>query len=496
MFSTPRAVRLAASVLVLLALPGCVPLATSAASTPDGQAALGRAVDAALARAGLRANVPTASASPAADTLAAGPMLADVTMREATVWVQTTAPALVRIAFEPAAGEPAGVPDTTAAVAMAADGTASVRLTGLTPGTRYAYRVLVDGRPVPQPTATTFATQPLWQYRTDPPTVTLAFGSCFYDNDDFARPGAPYGGDAAIFGVIAGTKPDAMLWLGDNVYLRETDWWSPEGIAARYAHGRATPGLQPLLAATPNYAVWDDHDYGPNDSDRSYVHKGAALDVFRRYWPNPTAGLPGVPGVFTQFQIADAEVFMLDDRTHRTPNGTPAGEPRTILGPDQLAWLIDALTASRAPFKIVTLGGQVVNPVQAFETYANIAPEERQFLFDALAARRVDGVVFLSGDRHHSELQRLERPGTYPLYDFTSSPLTAGVSNSASRDDSPELGAPTRVPGTLVNTVRNFGTLSLTGPRTDRTMTMRTYDAGGALLWEHAVRAADLTTPR
>ncbi|HEX8298512.1 MAG TPA: alkaline phosphatase D family protein [Rubricoccaceae bacterium] len=486
-------------VALALAVSGCVPLATTAATSPAGQAAVGRAVDAALARAGLRPALPAASALPAADTLAAGPMLADVTMREATVWVQTTAPALVRLVVqaEPAAGAPLAVaPDTTAAVATAPDGTASLRLSGLAPGTRYTYRVLVDGRAVPQTVATGLTTQPLWQYRTDPPTVTVAIGSCFYDNDEFGRPGTPYGGDTGIFRTIAGLQPDAMVWLGDNVYLRETDWWSAEGIAYRYAHARATPDLQPLLAAAPHYAAWDDHDYGPNDSDRSYIHKGAALDTFRRYWPNPTYGLPGTPGAFTQFQIGDAEFFLLDDRSFRTPNGTPDVAQQQMLGSVQYQWLVEALTASRAPFKVVAMGGQIVNPAPIFETYANVAGQERAALFAALAERRIDGVVFLSGDRHHAELQRLERPGTYPLYDFTSSPLTAGVSDSASRDGSPERDAPTRIAGTLVNTTRNFGTLTFSGTRADRSLTMRTYDPAGAVLWEHTVRAADLTTPR
>lgn len=424
----------------------------------------------------------------AADTLAlaAGPMLADVTMREATVWVQTAARGFVRLEVTPD-GRP-GATFTPPGLATAPDGTAAIRLSGLEPGTRYTYRVLVDGYPAGIPYATAFTTQPLWQYRTDPPAFTVAIGSCHYDNDAFARPGTPYGGSTAIFEAIRAQSPDVMLWLGDNAYMRETDWWSPDGIAYRYAHARATHDLQPLLAGAVHYATWDDHDYGPNDSDRSYVHKGAALDVFRRYWPNPTHGVPGAPGAITQFQWGDAEFFLLDDRTYRSPNRAPA--PRTILGETQLAWLLDALTASRAPFKVVAMGGQVVNPSEVFETYANVAPEERQRLFDEITARRIDGVVFLSGDRHMTELDRLERPGTYPLYDFTSSPLTAGTVTSP-----PDSVNVTRVPGTLVTGQRNFGTLTFTGPRTDRTLTMRTFSAEGALLWEHPVRAADLATP-
>jgi len=36
-----------------------------------------------------------------------------------------------------------------------------------------------------------------------------------------------------------------------------------------------------------------------------------------------------------------------------------------------------------------------------------------------------EGVVFLSGDVHYGEISRLEFPGLYPLFDFTSSGITS-----------------------------------------------------------------------
>ena len=475
---------------------GCVPALTAASSTPSGQAAMERAVQSALVRAGLAApGAAPADTARAPAALVAGPMLADVTQRGATVWVQTDRPALVALRV---AGP--GAARVTEPVPTAPDGTAAVELFGLEPGTAYRYTVLVDGAEVARPYPTALRTQPLWQWRTDPPETTLAFGSCFYDNDPaYERPGDPYGGPTDIFEAVRtagpdGRAPDAMLWLGDNLYLREVDWWSPAGIGYRYAHARRHPDLQALLAAAPHYATWDDHDYGPNDSDRSYIHKDAALATFQRYWPNPTYGHDGVRGVFTQFQVGDAEVFLLDNRTHRSPNDAP--EPRTVLGEAQLGWLLDALTASRAPLKVVALGGQFLNPTPIFETYALIAPEERQRILDGIAEREIDGVLFLSGDRHHGELIRIERPGTYPLYEFTSSPLTAGASTYALRENSPERENAARVPGTLVAGARNFGTLTLAGPRLDRTLTLRAFGAAGELLWEQAMPLNALRTPR
>ena len=483
--------RPALAAALVLAASGCAPAIGAAAGTPAGQAAIERAVQRGLARAGLAAG-PVEAAGPARAGLQAGPMLADVTHRGAAVWVLAGGPAEVRVVATPVSSDSAA---TVEGVTVAdASGTATVRLSGLEPGTTYRYAVSIDGAETGD--GGRLRTQPLWQYRTDPPTFTAAVGSCYYDNDPaYDRPGPPYGGDTGIFGQIDALSPDLMLWLGDNTYLREVDWWDPASIEDRFQHSRSEPALQPLLASTAHYATWDDHDYGPNDSDRSYVLKGASYDTFTRYWPAATRGLPGVPGVFTQFQWADVEFFVLDDRWHRAPNDAPAAE-RQILGPDQTQWLLDALTASRAPFKVVAFGGQFLNPVAVFETFSAVAPRERQRVLDEIARRRVEGVVFLSGDRHHTELMKLDRPGAYPLYEFTSSPLTAGGSTFALSEDSPERTNPLRVPGTLVAGPRNFGTLTVSGPRTDRTMSMRTYGADGALLWEHAVRARDLQMPR
>ena len=486
---------LLALLLVVTAASGCAPAIGAAASTPSGQAAIERAVQRGLARAGL-AETPADAGRPPA-TLVAGPMLADVTHRGAAVWVQADGAAEVRVTASPvgASGDAAAV---FADAVTSADGTATARLFGLEPGTTYGYTVSVDGQAVTTSYPTLLTTQPLWQYRTDPPTFTAALGSCYYDNDPpYDRPSTTggYGGPTSVFSEINALRPDLMLWLGDNVYLREVDWWDSQGIDYRYRHSRSEPALQPLLARTAHYATWDDHDYGPNDSDRSYVLKEQALDTFTRFWPQASRGIDGVPGVFTQFQWADVEFFLLDDRYHRAPNDAPP-EERTILGRAQLQWLLDALTASRAPFKVVANGGQILNPIPVFETYSAVAPAEREYLLDEIARREIDGVVLLSGDRHHTELLRMERPGTYPLFEFTSSPLTAGASTFPLREDSPELVNPLRVDGTLVAGERNFGTLTVTGPRTDRSMVMRTYSNEGAVLWEHTVRARELVTPR
>lgn len=422
--------------------------------------------------------------------LRSGPMVGYGEMTEVMLWVQTTEPATVQFRYwdidEP--DQKRLSPEVKTVDERA--NTAHVRLSGLRPGRKFEYELLIEGQIVPRPYRLAFQTQPLWQWRTDPPEFTVAIGSCAYINEpEWDRPGEPYGGDYEIFTSIAAKRPDVMIWLGDNVYYREVDWNTVAGMRHRYSHTRALPELQPLLGATHHYAIWDDHDYGPNNSDRSFRLKAASLETFQLFWANPSYGTEEVKGAFTRFEWGDVEFFLLDDRYHRSPNGAPNDESKTMFGREQLQWLMDALVSSNATFKVVAGGNQMLNPMGLYEAFSNYTHEYTKLL-GYIKERKISGILFLSGDRHHTELIRLEDPGFYPLYDYTNSPLTSGVHKAEE-----ELNNPARVPGTLVNDTRNFGLLRFGGPRRDRKVILECYDAKGKLRWSHEIKASELRPP-
>jgi len=403
-------------------------------------------------------------------------------MREVRLWVQTTGPAEVHFRYrdeeDPERVRRTAVVTTSAETAYVAE----IAADSVEPGRRYSYEVWVDGRRAERSYPLRFQTPALWQWRTDPPPFTIALASCFYVNEPvYDRPGTPYGSNYPVLSALTARAPDLMLWLGDNTYLREVDWWSRTGILARYAHTRALPELQPLLGSTHHLATWDDHDYGPNDSDRSYIGKAWTREAFDLFWANPPSA-PGLGGVTTMFEWADVQFFLLDDRWDRSPNDRRTGE-REMLGEEQIRWLVDALASSNATFRIVAMGGQVLNPAARFENYATF-PEERERLLEAIRAENIPGVIFLSGDRHHTELTKLDRPGTYPLYDLTVSPLTAGLA-------SPDTTNTLQVPGTYVRE-HNFAILSFDGPRTERRLTMTVVGADGVERWSRTIVATEL----
>jgi alkaline phosphatase D len=442
------------------------------------------------------------AASPAASRSAAtraairsGPMLGYAELTEASVWFQTTDDADLRLRYWPE-GNRADVRTTATVRADEKSGhTALFIVAGLEPGTRYAYEVLIGGAPVRFPAGGTtgiFNTQKFWQWRSNPPDFTVAFGSCFYANEPQTdRPGTPYGSDPKIFRTIAARKPDLMLWLGDNIYYREPDFGSVAAMWRRNALAREEPALQPLLGTAHHYAIWDDHDFGPNDAIWINRYWRESFDIFKAYWANPSYGAHGVEGVFGSFSWDDVDFFLLDDRMYRTPERVPESPDKAMLGREQMRWLQHSLSYSRAPFKVIVNGSQVLNSNARDECFAHYVREQKE-LVDWIVQNRIRGVLFLSGDRHESELLRVTPDGFYPLYDFTSSPLTAGLTNPMPKE---EENNPLRVPGTLVNDLHSFGVLKFSGACNERTLEMRVVDREGRERWTRTVRASELVPP-
>jgi len=353
-------------------------------------------------------------------SILSGPMLGYNTMREVAVWVQLENQGYVSLEYWQE-GTTDKKSTETFYVEQYKANTATIPVGLLEPGTKYYYQLKVND--VTLDGIYSFTTQKLWQYREDPPNFCFVIGSCVYINDtDYDRPGKPYGRNYSIFSSIAEEDSKFMVWLGDNTYLRNADWNSRSGIYNRYTHSRNAESMQPLLSKMHHYAIWDDHDYGPNDSDYTYWGKDITKEAFQDFWANLNYGVNGMDGITGTFTWNDCQFFMMDNRWNRTP---PSAEG-SILGEEQLTWLIDALRTSKASFKFICIGGQVVSDFAAFENYAIYGAERKKLLY-MIDDYDIQNVVFLNGDRHHSEISRYETPDGQVIWDITSSALTSGT---------------------------------------------------------------------
>lgn len=406
--------------------------------------------------------------------LLAGPMAGASAPDKVTIWLLSDADARVTLDYWPA-DEPARLASSLPVLASAANGRAAlVRLEGLKPATRYHYRVRLDGQLQAPDQRFGFVTQS-GEGRA-PRDFSLAAGSCAWLDD----PPDPRAGESRIFDSIAASKPDVMVWLGDTIYFRDRDFDGDpaERMNARWLATRSYPPLQRLLQTGQHYAIWDDHDYGPDNSNRGFAHKSKSLELFRRYWANGEYGLADVPGIFSRVSYEDVDIFLLDDRYYRDDDAAPDGPGKTMLGAAQLEWLKRELLRSRASFKLIANGSRMLSDRPSTirrggEGWHN-HPEERAAFLDWLAAKRIDGVLFLSGDIHYSHLIERERPGHYPLIELTCSPLTSRVH--------PRPNPVSALPDTVV-LERNFCSLEFSGPPGSRELSLSVRSADGKQLW-------------
>jgi alkaline phosphatase D len=289
------------------------------------------------------------------------------------------------------------------------------RVEGLKPATTYFYTVLLDGVPA--------MVRPYPSFVTAPETgaagkTRIAFSSCTGRNGFLT---------AAIWAEMsARTRFDLLLMLGDNHYADST---APEPQRRAYYDQRQTLGYAEITRRVPTYAIWDDHDYGPNDSDSTAVGKEISLRTFQQFWANPGYGQSDDPGVYYRFSRGDIDFFMLDVRYHRSPNKMVDDGTKTMLGAKQLAWLKRELLASRAKVKLIASGSEW-EPNSHLDSWTSFA-RERDEIFGFMREHDLQGVLLLSGDRHFT--------GAYQIHgrfiEVTAGPLGSKTTNGINKPD-------------------------------------------------------------
>ncbi len=410
--------------------------------------------------------------------IVAGPAIGAVTSNSARIWMELNTSDRVHVqAFDVNTGREVsawgdGVHGPPPFVGAASIG-------GLQPDRDYSLRLFINGqrRLLPGPPLI-IRTNPV---RGSGGNYTFAFGSCA---DTSRYPGVK------IWHTIAKLQPRAFIFAGNSVYLPRTLAGFPytyvhalRFILEKYEQARRFSGIQPLMRSCPIYATWDDRDFGIPHSDSRFVFSGESMIAFERYWLNPGYGTGPTVATFCHFTVGDAEFFLLDDRTFRVPGSK--GKPGVMLGQTQINWLKKRLFRSKATFKFIVDGDQMLADYPGHESWGNFS-RERRHLLAWIFSHDVSGVIFLSGHRRFGELT-VRQPGQgifgqYPLYDLTSSSLAAAPitdDQAAAFVNSNRIGGPVLV--------HNFGLIRIGGPLGQRHVTLELRNSAGKTMFEKTI---------
>ena len=423
-----------------------------------------------------RVSPPSAERVGGGARIVLGPMVGHVTDRTARLWVETDRGGELSVVLT---GPDGSARRSVIRIGGAEGGVGLVDVGALEPATEYEARFALDG--------VALAVEPPIAFRTFPPAGAPS-RSGSPSSPVLACRGTPSSPPGVPWPRTSPTRSCGSATTGisstrTRYGLRTTR--APERIEFRYREIKALATVQPVLRGMANYAIWDDRDYGNSDSDRTHPLRLEAAALFERYWANPAYGEePGRDGIYSAFRIGAAEVFLLDDRFWRDPDTLPDSPAKTVLGSAQKRWLKEALAASDAALKLIAIGHQVLPDYHDWESYAMFAHERRELL-DWIREQRVEGVMFVTGDRHLSELMRADPEGLYPLYELTASPIanrpfTTGL----------ELPNPIRIAG--YGAGDSYGIVDLDTTVTPARLTIRVKDAAGNEVLRHEISMEEL----
>jgi len=329
-----------------------------------------------------------------------GPMIGHTTSTTARVWVRTGGSCQLHARALPRNGGRAILSEKIRLL-ESDNFCGSVVLKGLSPSTTYSYRILLDNKEQRPSVLQEFATFPAEKHRG---ILRVGFGHSLIGS-----------GDQTTWRSIAGKKPDLFILMGDNIYSNSTD---PGKQRRMYLQFRADPHFRAFAASTPIYAVWDDHDYGVNNSDRTQPGKEKSLKTFNEIWANPPSQAGKAKGIWTRFAVGKSAFLLLDVRYHRSPNDDPDGPDKTMLGPEQRAWLLEQLAGSTETFKFIVSGSSW--NCGGVESWNHPFLYEYDTILAAIEHRRVNGIILLGGDQHFHKIgvRPGESWGGYDLHEW------------------------------------------------------------------------------
>ena len=314
------------------------------------------------------------------------------------------------------------------------------------------------------------------------------------------------------------TLPDGSVWKNDVLVEQKTRVAETvDDYRAAHLYNMLDTNVRAFAAEVPIFVQWDDHEVtnnwslskklGPQYHDRSILDLAAhAGRAFHEMYPLRESIVE--PGrVYRTIKYGPLlDVFMLDERSYRGPNGpndqTQYGPDAYFIGPDQIAWLKRELLASRATWKVIASDmplGLVVPDEAGSEAFAqgDGPPRGRELeIADVLRFIKSAGIrntVWLTADvhytaAHHYDPSRAQFQDFDPFWEFVSGPIHAGTFGPNQLDNTfgPEIRFIKAPPAGQSNLAPSagyqfFGHLAIDGATEQMTVTLK--DRANTALW-------------
>jgi hypothetical protein len=260
---------------------------------------------------------------------------------------------------------------------------------------------------------------------TSPYAFSASYGSCMQSLST-----------STIFNKISEYNPNFFIHMGDIFYWddatepdylneRESSYQSVFASGSeyiKYPGTYATPNYFPYLIRNTTFDyVWDDHDYGNNNSDSTNVNKGYASQAVEALFPN--YDFPSTSSIYQsasvdvstkainhKFTAGRIKFIVTDNRSQRSPYTDTDNSSKIIWSQQQEDWFMNEMKDTAYPVKIWVNSfpweGNDSNPLwtgdDGWEKYTTYRSKIANF-FTANSSS-IGKIIILSGDAHMTSI--------------------------------------------------------------------------------------------
>lgn len=217
---------------------------------------------------------------------------------------------------------------------------------------------------------------------------------------------------------------DKFLMIGDQIYADDLHFISPDKRVdeyySRYRDAFSQPYIKTLMSRVSTYMTLDDHEiednWPANANDKDMMVKyPSAIHAYQVYQMSHSPLLPiddngkllGTPDKFYYtFKDGCGDFFVTDTRTERDPGEDEIISDRQMN--DLIGWLGDG--SGRVKFVVTSVPFFPDTKKENDDKWSGYK-RQRDQIISHIRARRIEKVVFLSGDVHCSMAAELDVSG-------------------------------------------------------------------------------------
>jgi phosphodiesterase/alkaline phosphatase D-like protein len=260
-----------------------------------------------------------------------------------------------------------------------------VTLHDLDPETRYHYRLVLNGKAIER-------SQGRFQTFADhAKSFAFAFGNSLKS-------------ESRRSGFRASMDNDILFFLNTGD-LHYDDIDSPDIGRFRNSYQKAflRRDMAHMGKRFPFVYIWDDHDFGPNNSDGTAPGRLESIRAYRECIPHyPLSASESNGAIYQSFTVNNTRFVMTDLRSMRDPNETPDNEQKTMMGEEQLTWFLNEIKESSQKYPLVIWVSSVpyTAPKDEGEDDWGGFTHERQTIANFIKENNINNLIIVSGDAH------------------------------------------------------------------------------------------------